>query len=213
MTSSRAPSFDRAAASAPSMRARSPIAPSLGTAILFALLACGASPALAQRGASRAVTTRSLDVIGPRSASSVRAWLGRNARTLDACRGAAASVSLTFAVAPDGGLVEVRAREGEDLDPAASACVRGLVLGWRMPGRASSVTTVVWTLALAELRASCFCFHWIHGGDFGISCEPARAACEREIETIGREHTDCEPMTRPRCDDEATIDGRRMRHD
>lgn len=188
----------------------------LAGALVLAVLAFAASDAsraLARRARPPAITTRSLDVIGPRSASSVRAWLGRSARSLEACRGAAATVSLTFAVAPDGVLLDLRAREGHGLDPAASTCVRELVATWRMPGRATSVTTVVWTLALAELATSCFCFHWIHGPDFGVSCEPTRAACEQEIETNGREHTACEPVTRPRCDDEATIGGQRMRHD
>jgi hypothetical protein len=86
---------------------------------VLALAASDASSALARRARPPAITTRTLDVIGPRSTASVRAWLGRSAHSLEACRGAAATVSLTFAIAPDGSLLDLRAREGEGLDPDA----------------------------------------------------------------------------------------------
>lgn len=190
--------------------------PVLAALALAGLVVVGgwASSASARR-ARPAISTRSLDVIGPRSTASVRVWLSRSARLLEPCRERLeATVSLTFAIGPDGSLLEVRAREGEGLDPQASACVQPLVAGWRVPTRAASFTTVVWTLALAPLtERACFCFDWIHGSDFGISCEPTQAACEREQAALGRDHTECRPARRVRCDDEATIGGHRMRHD
>lgn len=65
----------------------------------------------------------------------------------------------------------------------------------------------------APATRQCFCFAWIHGDDFGTSCEPTLAACEQEARDLGREHTDCRGTRRPACDDEATIGGQRMRRD
>lgn len=64
----------------------------------------------------------------------------------------------------------------------------------------------------AGTSVRCMCFDWIHGPDFGTSCEPTRRACEREAAAMGRDHTECRAMRRARCDDEATVDGQRMTH-
>ncbi len=166
-----------------------------------------ASPTVVAQRAPVAATT-ALDVIGPRSTGAVRTWLARSTRLLASCRGDEdVAVALSFAIAPDGSLLEVRAREAPELDARAAACTRDLVRTWRMPSRARSVTTVSWALVLRGTRVPCHCFSWVHLGDHGTSCERTASACAREAAAMGREHTPCSVQSRPRCEDDAFIDG------
>ncbi len=95
---------------------------------------------------------------------------------------------------------------------ACSACVLPLVSAWRMPSRAASTTAVVWTIAMSPaVTTTCFCFGWVHGRDFGTSCEPTRRGCEREATVTTREHTPCEVHQLPTCEDRGNIGGQAMR--
>jgi hypothetical protein len=185
-----------------------------GLGIVLAVLLVSAPPAAAQR-APRIAQTTTLDVIGPRSTASVRAWLARSSASLADCRAMSdVPVDLSLAIGADGALVE-RTVRGDQSDPVvarAGACVIEHLAGWRMPGRGASVTTVAWSLTLVGTGPVCQCFSWIHGGDFGMSCATTRADCEREIRETGREHTECRALRRERCDDHATIDGATMTH-
>lgn len=180
-------------------------------ALAIALIA--APVAHAQRGpVARTVT---LDVIGPRSTASVRAWLGRSLRSLAACRGETEALAVVaLAIGPDGTLVSVEPREDPGADATATGCVVAQVRGWRMPGRARSVTTVSWSLRLAPAppppTVECHCFGWVHGPDHGTSCSTTRAGCAAEARGSTRDHTECRPARLPRCADHAVIDGVRM---
>lgn len=182
--------------------------------IVAAVLWFAAVPGAAQR-AARVAQTTTLDVIGPRTTASVRAWLARSSAPLAECRAMPdVPVDLSLAIGPDGALVD-RTVRGDPSDPVVArvgACVIEHLAGWRMPGRAGSVTTVAWSFTLVGTGPVCQCFSWVHGDDFGMSCATTRAECEREIRETGREHTECRALRRERCDDQATIDGAAMTH-
>jgi hypothetical protein len=157
-------------------------------------------------------STLTLDVIGPRRTASVRSWLRGNVRSLAACRGESDALAVVaLAIGPDGTLVSVEPREDPTADAAATACVVAAMRGWRMPGRAGSVTTVSWSLRLAPApTVECHCFGWVHGPDHGTSCSTTRARCEAEARESTRDHTECRQARLPRCSDHAVIDGVRM---
>lgn len=187
----------------------------LRLASLIALSLLLAAPARAQRAAPTIARTVTLDVIGPRTSARVRAWLAQSARSLEACRGEEeALVVVALAIGPDGSLVSVEPREDPGSDAEATSCVVAAMRGWRMPGRARSVTTASWALRLAAVPpppgVQCHCFGWVHGDDHGHSCSTTLAGCEAEAEASMRDHTECRPATLPRCSDEAIIDGHRM---
>lgn len=182
--------------------------------MVLAVLLSAVCPGAAQRAPRIALTT-TLDVIGPRSTASVRAWLARSSASLADCRAMPdVPIALALAIGPDGTLLERRLRDGQT-DPVTvrvATCVIEHLAQWRMPRRATSVTTVTWSLTLLGTGPVCQCFSWVHGDDFGMSCEPSRAACEAEIRELGRDHTECRAVRRERCDDHATIDGAAMTH-
>ncbi len=183
---------------------------------LVAILVITALPAQAQRqDASSIGRTVTLDVIGPRTTAQVRSWLARSLRSLGACRGdEEALVVLAAAIGPDGSLISIEPRQDPAANDAATSCVITAMRGWRMPGRARSVTTVSWALRLAPRppppSVQCYCFDWVHLDDFGNSCSSTRAGCEAEAEASMRDHTECRSAMLPRCSDEAIIDGHRM---
>jgi len=185
-------------------------------ASLLPILLIAALPAQAQRRDDPSVgRTVTLVVIGPRSSAQVRSWLTRSTRSLGECRGEEeALVVVTLAVGPDGSLISVEPRHDTGSDDAATTCVVTAMRGWRMPGRARSVTTVSWALRLATLPpppgVRCYCFSWVHLADHGSSCSTTLAGCEAEAEASRRDHTECHPATLPRCSDEAIIGGARM---
>jgi hypothetical protein len=194
-------------------------------ALVVAVLALtvGVSAGAQRRRELHVAELRTVDVIGPRSTASVRAWLARSLPSLAPCQGdVEALVALALAIAPDGRLIRVEPRRDPGADEDATACVVGVVRTWRMTRAAPSVTTVSLALALAPVEAGpdrpapleearCFCFGWVHGDDHGTSCSTTRAACEAEATELGREHTPCRSSRRPACDDDAFIDGRHLR--
>jgi hypothetical protein len=171
-----------------------------------------ASASVAQAQA-HGVTTATLDAIGPRSGVSIQSTLLAHATELDSCRGEAeALVSVTFAIAPDGSVIAPASGEDPELDRAATDCTLGVLARLHFRAHATSTTTVAWTFRLAAptLR-HCFCFSWIHGPDHGHTCEPTRAACEREHASFSRERTECRASDEATCAHEAWIGGQHYR--
>lgn len=186
-------------------------------AAILPILVLAALPAHAQRRAAPSIArTLTLDVIGPRSTARVRSWLEQSTRSLGDCRGEEeALVVVALAIGPDGSLISVEPRQDPGSDAEATTCVVAAMRGWRMPGRARSVTTVAWAVRLAAAPpppdVQCYCFSWVHGSDFGTSCSTSMADCAAEAEASMRDRTECRPAgQRPRCPDEAVIDGHRM---
>jgi hypothetical protein len=190
----------------------------LATALLVSL-ATHTPRALAQRAAG--TTVLEVDAIGPRSGASVRAALRAHLVELERCRGEDdALVRVGFAIAPGGAVLEARAVDDPDLDREATECVIAILRGWQLRGRAAAVTAVSWSLRLRGHRAAegseegdaralraCFCFHWVHGGDHGRTCEPTRARCVSARRSTDRDATECARRELPACDREAWIDG------
>lgn len=196
------------------------MARSLALAVAVLIAAC-CLPAHAQRRARSFVTALALDVIGPRSTASVRAALRTHDGDLAACRSNDdALVRISLAIAPDGSILSATSDEDPDLDRDATDCVLRAATAWRFRGGATSVTTVSWSFRLHGASAdataagrTCWCFHWVHGGDHGRDCTTTRAACDQGRHQRGAsgDYTECESVVQPTCEREGYVDGQHMR--
>lgn len=178
----------------------------------------GPAPVAARRAAPSRVAELSLDVVGPRSASSVRSALRAREAELAPCqREQSALVRVALAIAPDGSILSARAIDDPGLDADATACVVEVASAWRLTARAGGVTTVAWSFRLAaaeeDARVVCWCFSWVHGPDHGRDCLPASAACKEARRARGPsgDTTPCARSRQPRCEREGYVGGARVR--